>query len=170
MKNNRVQYMPKLYASFNYGYNTATSQMDLLLKSNRWLSFGTVGVNLTIPVFDGFLKSNRIQQNKVQLKQIEARMSMLQKNIDIEIEQSGIKLNSNVDALEVQKENMELADEIYRITQVKYREGVGSNLEVMEADAALKEAQTNYYSALYDAMIAQIELRKAQGTLYQSKN
>jgi len=168
MKNNRVQYMPRLYASFNYGYNTATSQMDLLLKSGRWLSFGTVGVNLTIPVFDGFLKSNRIQQNKVQLKQIEARMSMLQKNIDIEIEQSGNKLNSNVDALDVQKENMELADEIYRITQIKYREGVGSNLEVMEADAALKEAQTNYYSALYDAMIAQIELRKATGTLHNT--
>lgn len=169
MKNNKVQYLPRLYANVNYGYNTAARNVDLLMQGNRWLSFGTIGLSLNIPVFDGFLKSNRIQQNKLQLKQIEASMNMIRKTIDLEVQQSGIKLNSNVEALEVQKENMELAEEIYRITQIKYREGVGSNLEVMEADAALKEAQTNYYSALFDAMIAEIELRKALGTLHTSQ-
>ncbi|MCP4460313.1 MAG: TolC family protein [Cytophagales bacterium] len=165
MKNNRVQYLPKIYASLNYGYNTATSDIDLLLKSNRWLNFGTVGVSVSIPVFSGFIKSNTIQQNQIKLKQISARKEMLKKSIDLEIQQSSISLNSNVEGLQVQRQNMKLAEEIYDITQIKYTEGVGSNLEVMNADAALKEAQTNYYNALYEAVIARIELKKSLGTL-----
>jgi outer membrane protein len=54
----------------------------------------------------------------------------------------------------VQQENRELALEVFRMAKIKYDEGVGSNLEVVEADSALKEAETNYFSALYDALIA----------------
>lgn len=166
MKNNRVQYLPKLYAQFNYGANSAAPDFRNLVQSDRWFSFGAVGLTLTVPVFDGFIKKNRIQQNKLQLQQIEAQMSFLSKNIDLEIQQSQVNLNSNLEGLEVQKQNMELAQEIYNITQTKYTEGVGSNLEVIEADTSLKEAQTNYYNALFDAVIAQIELKKALGTLH----
>jgi len=169
IKNNQAQYLPKLYASFNYGFNTATSDIDLWLQSNRWLSFGTVGVSLTIPIFDGFIKSNRIQQNRIQLQQIEQQKNMLQKNIDLEIEQAEIDLNASLENLDVQQKNMELAREIYEITRIKYNEGVGSNLEVMEADADLKEAQTNYYNAMFNAVVAQIELKKALGTLHNQQ-
>lgn len=167
MKNNRVQYLPKLYAQFNYGANSAAPDFSKLVQSDRWFSFGAVGLTLTVPVFDGFIKKNRIQQNKLQLEQIEAQKGLLSKSIDLEIQQSMVNLNSNLEGLEVQKQNMELALEIYNITQTKYKEGVGSNLEVIEADTALKEAQTNYYNALFDAVIAQIELKKALGTLHQ---
>lgn len=169
IKNNHAQYLPKLYASFNYGFNTATSDIDLWLQGNRWLSFGTVGVSLTIPIFDGFIKSNRIQQNRIQLQQIEQQKNMLQKNIDLEIEQAEIDLSASLENLDVQQENMELAREIYDITIIKYNEGVGSNLEVMEADADLKEAQTNYYNAMFNAVVAQIELKKALGTLHNQQ-
>ena len=70
--------------------------------------------------------------------------------------------------LEVQKQNMELAQEVYDISKIKYQEGVGSNLEVINADASLKEAQTNYLNALYQAITSQIELKKALGTLYKN--
>jgi outer membrane protein len=167
MRNNRVQYVPKLYAQLNYGGNTASFDFDRIMQTDRWLSFGTVGLSLTIPVFDGFYKSNKIQQNKLQLEQIKSQMEYTKKSIDLEIQQTGINLNTSIDALEVQRQNMELAEEIYNITRIKYQEGVGSNLEVMDADAALKEAQTNYYAALFDAVISQIELRKALGTLHR---
>lgn len=167
MKNNRVQYLPKLYANFNYGANSAAPDFSTLVQSDRWFSFGAVGLSLTIPVFDGFIKKNRIQQNKIQLEQIDAQMSLLSKSIDLEIQQSAVDLNSNLDALDVQEQNMELAQDIYNKTQTKYKEGVGSNLEVIDADTSLKEAQTNYYNALFDAVIAQIELKKALGTLHQ---
>ncbi len=168
MKNNKVQYLPKLYAHFGYGWNTAAARGSQFFESRRWLDNGVIGVTASVPIFDGFLKSNKIQQNRLQVKQIENQMSFLKKNIDLEIEQSQISLTSQVEMLEVQKQNMELAQEVYDISKVKYQEGVGSNLEVINADASLKEAQTNYLNALYQAITSQIELKKALGTLYKN--
>ena len=58
-----------------------------------------------------------------------------------------------------------LAREVYDISKIKYNEGVGSNLEVVEADAALIEAEINYLTALYDGLVAKVDLEKALGIL-----
>ncbi|MBZ0098321.1 MAG: TolC family protein, partial [Taibaiella sp.] len=74
-------------------------------------------------------------------------------------------LRASLSNVQNQKENMALAEEVYNISQTKYREGVGSSLEVMDAETALKEAQTNYFNALYDANTARVSLLKALGEL-----
>ena len=68
-------------------------------------------------------------------------------------------------SLEVQKKNIDLATEIYNVSKKKYEQGTGSNLEVLNAETSLKEAQTNYYSALYDALNAKVDFDKANGSL-----
>ena len=165
MKNSKVQYIPTLYAKFNYGYNTATAESGKLFTTNRWLNYGALELSLTIPVFDGFLKRNRIQKNKIQVQQIQQSMEMAGNSIDLEIRQSKVNLNSAIENMSAQKENMQLAEEIFDVTRVKYEEGVGSNSEVLDADTALKESQTNYYNALFDALVAKIDLQKAYGIL-----
>jgi outer membrane protein TolC len=52
-----------------------------------------------------------------------------------------------------------------RVTKIKYQEGVGSMLEIVEADAAYRQAENNYYNALYEAIISKIELDKASGNI-----
>ncbi|MFN8886894.1 MAG: TolC family protein, partial [Cyclobacteriaceae bacterium] len=66
--------------------------------------------------------------------------------------------------------NMDLASNVARITKIKYEQGVGSNLEVVDAENSLRTAQTNYYSALFDAMIAKVDLDKAYGRLITTTN
>ncbi|WP_448530091.1 TolC family protein, partial [Raineya sp.] len=67
--------------------------------------------------------------------------------------------------LEAQKRNMELAKEVLRVSQIKYKQGVGSSVEIINAETAYKEAETNYFAALYDALIAKVDLDKAIGKL-----
>ena len=67
--------------------------------------------------------------------------------------------------MEAQERNMKLAQNIARVTKIKYEQGLGSNLEVVEAESSLKEAQINYYNALFDAAIAKTDLDKAFGKL-----
>ncbi len=52
--------------------------------------------------------------------------------------------------------------------KIKFQEGVGSNLEVITAETDLRQAQTNYYTSLYDALVAKVDFDKAAGTLYQA--
>lgn len=67
--------------------------------------------------------------------------------------------------LDVQSENIELTESEYEATRLKYEQGVGSNLEISTAQADLVTAQNNYYSSLYDAIIAKIDYLKATGNI-----
>ena len=68
-------------------------------------------------------------------------------------------------SLENQKKNIALAEEVYRLSKLKYEQGLGSNIEMLTAETALKESQTNYFNALFDALVAKIDFDKANGNL-----
>ncbi len=165
LKNNQVQYIPNFSAFGTFQRVTGAQDFRNVYQADRWFSSSFVGLRLTIPIFDGLRKSYVIQSNRLQIRQLEnAKFNTLQ-NIKLEEFQAKATLKNSLKALEVQKENRVLAKEVFDMTNIKYQEGVGSNLEVVEADAALKEAETNYYAALYDALIAKVDLEKALGIL-----
>ncbi|MFZ6665219.1 TolC family protein [Peijinzhouia sedimentorum] len=166
LKNNKVKYIPTVNAFINYGGNMfADNTSDLFRLGTSWIPNSAYGVNISIPIFDGFYKSSLIQRNRLEIKQIENQFALLENNIELELREKRSQLNNSLERLKTEKENMELGMEVFRVTRVKYQEGVGSNLEVVEAETSYKEAETNYYVALYDALIAKVELEKAMGVL-----
>ena len=166
MENDRVQRLPKVYANFNYGSNTAGGSFGDVFDTDRWFGFGSVGLTISMPIFDGFIKRYKIQQKKIQIEQIQNSKVLLEKSIDLEIEQSLINLESSLKMLAAEKENLDLTEQVYNSASIKYKEGVGSSLELTEAETGLKEAQTNYFNAMYDAITYKIDLEKALGILY----
>lgn len=164
LKNNKSQYLPRLDADLNYSRMGFGSSLKNIFNS-QWYPGSLLGVSLEIPIFDGLGKSYRIQQNRVQVRQLENQIFDQEQRIAAEKFEAKANLVNSLSALEVQLENRELAMEVFRTTKIKYQEGVGSNLEVVEADSALKEAETNYFSALYDALIARVDLERALGIL-----
>ena len=68
-------------------------------------------------------------------------------------------------SLENRKRALELSENIYNKTKIKFTEGVGSSVEVMQAEASLYESQTNYINALYDLLIAKTDLDIAKGEI-----
>ncbi len=165
LKNNHVRYLPQLNANFTYQRNGAGQSFSTTWEGENWFTGSFVGLSLSVPIFDGLSKSHKIQQNRIQLKQLENQQVLLEDNIALERFRARTNLHNSMKALEVQEENRELAREVYDIARIKYNEGVGSNLEVVEADADLKEAETNYFGALYDALVAKVDLEKALGIL-----
>ncbi|MCS4435271.1 TolC family protein [Aquiflexum gelatinilyticum] len=159
------QYIPNLDFFGTYQRNAAAQSTGLIWENDRWFTGAFIGLRLSIPIFDGLLKSSQIQQKRAQLSQLENQKLFLESNIEVEKFQARTNLENNIQALKVQQENRELAMEVFRMSKIKYDEGVGSNLEVVEADSALKDAETNYFSALYDALIAKVDLEKALGLL-----
>jgi len=165
LKNNRTQYLPQVYANYNYGYNTASSNYNLFFENDRWKSFGTLGLKVIIPIFDGFLKRSKINQSKFKIEQIENQMLFLERSINLQINQSIANYENTKESLKISKENLELAQNVYNSTEIKYREGVGSNLELIDSNNSLKTAQNQYYNSLYESIIASIDIKKTLGTL-----
>ncbi len=168
LKNNKVQYLPKISAFAGIGANMSTNFSDEIFDfKDRWFENAAIGARLTLPIFDGLLKSYKIQSNRVQIQQIENQFVRIKNSIELEKSTAKINLMNSLETLEAQEETLELAAEVFRITKIKYQEGVGSNLEVLDAETSFKEAETNYYGALYDALISKVELDKALGILYR---
>jgi len=158
-------YYPTLAAFANYGYNSGRNQIAQLVTS-PWFNFASLGLSLQIPIFDGFLKKSQIAQKRYTLQKAQNSGELLKNSIDLQIRQSSITLTNGLQTLQTQQRNRDLATEIVRVTRIKYKEGVGSSLEVLNAEGSLREAQTNYYSSLYDFLIAKVDQDKALGRLY----
>ena len=161
----RKSYYPTLSALANYGYNNGRSVLTQIF-TRQWFNFATVGLSLQVPIFDGFLKRSQIEQKQFTLQKAQNSGELLRNSIDLQIRQSSIILRNGLQTLQTQQRNRDLATEIVRVTRIKYKEGVGSSLEVLNAEAALREAQTNYFGSLYDFLIAKVDQDKALGRLY----
>lgn len=177
VKNQYAGAMPVLSAFANLGYFTQSNTVSGLFKTesavkddgivgpDKWYNYSQFGMNLSIPIFTGMQRHFRIQQEKLKLQKIENNFVGLKSGIDFEIAQASIVFENAMKTLTVQKENQELASKVARVTKIKYEQGVGSNLEVVDAEDALRTAQTNYYTAMFEAMVAKVDLDKAYGKL-----
>ncbi len=132
----------------------------------NWFNYSFIGLSLQVPIFDGFRKYYEIRKAKLTIDQTKVGFRELENGIDLQLAQVKVNLENAREQLKTQQRNRVLAQEVVRVSQIKYTEGVGSNLEVVTAETELRTAETNYFSSIYDLVIAQIDLQKAQGTLY----
>jgi outer membrane protein len=177
LKNKFAEGLPSLVAFANLGYSTQSQNVSGIFKTNtkisdngmigpdKWYPYSSFGVTLNVPLFSGLQRTYRVQQAKIELQKTENNFNALKAGIDLEIEQVAATYLNAAETAESQKENAKLAENIAKVTRIKFEQGVGSNLEVVEAESALREAQVNYYNALYDAIVAKIDLDKAYGKL-----
>ncbi len=164
VKNEKAAILPTVMFTGNYGFNSGRPKFgDLMTKP--WFSNGNIGLGINIPIFDGFARKYKTIQSENNLQKVKNSYSILENSIDMQIKQANISLKNSWESLQENEKNMDLAKEIVRVSKIKYKQGVGTNLEVLNAEAALKESQTNYFTSLYNALIAKVDLDKAQGKL-----
>ena len=118
-----------------------------------------------MPIFDGFAKKARVSRARLELQKVENNLDQLRSSIDNDIAQSRLKITAALLTMDNQRQNMELAEQVFNTTKKKYEQGLGSNQEIYNAQTELKVAQNNYYGALYDAIITKVDYLKATGKL-----
>lgn len=159
IQNFKTRYLPSLrgFAGYQYQYQGNDFQ------SGFWAPTGFVGLTLNVPIYDGGFKRSQIDRATISRQQVQVQRSTVQRMIDLEVENAQGSLVSAQERLTDRENNLALAQRIYDTTQVKYREGVGSSLEVNQAEQALYTAQTNRLQAIYDVLQAKITLEEALG-------
>ncbi len=165
LKQNKLRYLPTAVLFGSGSANAYRSKFDFFDTKKVWYPTILIGGKINVGIFDGFQTHHRIQQAKLNLVKSENNLTMIQQVIELEVASSKANLLNASASLEMHKKNIELAEGIYKASKTKYEQGVGSNLEVMSAETSLKEAQTNYFSALYDALISKVDFDKANGNI-----
>lgn len=154
-------YYPNLVFFSTYQQNKLSDKLEF----NDWIGSSFWGFKIGIPIFSGL--ANRAQHSKrvITIEQNLNNIKMFENASTLEAGQAKVKYMRSVKTIEIQKKNLELANEILDIASKKLNEGVGSNLEITNAQQEVKTTQTNYLNAIYDLLNAQIELKKAYGNL-----
>ena len=179
LRNRQAGAYPRLLLTGAYGFTgSAQTASDLFsfrgpdsrnssgFSDQNWFGFGNVGLTLQVPVFDGFRRKYLVQQGRLQQQGIERGFETLKQSIDLQDAQSRTALVNALDVLDNQQANLALATDVARVTRIKFNAGVGSNLEVISAETDLRSAQTNYYGAIYDVLVAKVDRDKATGELF----
>lgn len=165
MQMKRASNIPKLHAFATTGYNPAATHFGDLFQSERFYNYTYAGLRLTVPLFHGFARNHELAGSHIRLQKLENSLAQVQRRIDLQVEQSRINLYNNLESLKTQKRNLELAQENVRVITAENEHGIATNVEVTNAEADLKQAQTHYYNTLYQALLSKIDLEKATGTL-----
>ncbi|WP_423147228.1 TolC family protein [Rubrolithibacter danxiaensis] len=155
--------LPSLAAFGSGSYNFQSDQFSNLLDEK----FPTVvvGLQLNVPIFSGFQRLNQVRQAKIAVQKSENMLNTVKNGLQLQQEQARVMYTNGIQSLNNQKSNMSLAEEVLRVSRIKYEQGVGSSLEVTQAQTALEEAQNNYIQALYDALISKVDLDRAYGRI-----
>lgn len=162
VKRYQMGYLPSLSAFVTHQQQL---QRDDLFDTDAPGFFPTtiIGATLNVPIFDGFDKSAKIQKAKIEKDQVTLQIKEFKRGMQLEVVNArAIYTNAKL-RLENQSKNVALAEKILGVTKTKYKEGVGSSLEVTQAEQELYRSQANYMNALYDVVSATVDLNKALG-------
>lgn len=167
IKRYKLSYFPTLAAFYAFQETGQRSSAAMSAGSKPWFWYNTnqVGLSVNIPIFDGLAKKFKIQQAKFTLQKVENTLDLTKKGIDLEITVAKNTLTNAILNMNVQEDNMKLAEQVYNSEKKKYEIGTGSSFSILKADTDLQQAQSNYFNALYDAIIAKVSYLKALGKL-----
>ncbi|MCL5028822.1 MAG: TolC family protein [Bacteroidetes bacterium] len=152
-------YFPRLTNS--YSYNTYANQLRDLNKSKNF----SVGLNLNIPIFEGFSIDNRVELAKVNAMNKKVDLDDLSRNIKQSLQQTYLNAQAAKKGLDVNKRTMQSAEENLKIAQEKYSLGSGTLLDVLIANSNYTTARTNYINSEFQYIILNEQLKYYLGIL-----
>ena len=165
VKRYQLSKIPTLTFDANVAQNAQRTTFDFFKGGQPYYTTSFISFKLSIPLFDGGARNAKIASARLDLMKTQNSLDSLKSSIDNDVLQARINMKSSMLAIDIQKKNAELAEQVYKTTNLKYEQGLGSNQEISQAQADLVTAQNNYYNSLYDAIIAKINYLQAAGKL-----
>ena len=158
---------PTLSLNAYYNENAQRNEFTFLKSGGTypWYDFSAITLRLNVPIFHGNSTNAKIAEAKLDLQKSINQRDDLKLSIANEIQTARNNFAASIATLDFQKKNMDLAESVYNQTKKKYETGTGSQDEINNAQTDLRTAQTNYVTALYDAIISRIDYLKATGKL-----
>jgi outer membrane protein TolC len=162
----RSRYLPVISGYYSNTWSKPDPHTMMLIE---WGHAWQAGLTATLPIFDGFSREGQIVSQKARLKQAQIGLVDAEETALFELTKSQLSIENAIEFVESQRLNLTRAREGLRLAEVGYREGTNTQVEMIDAQAALTTAQANYYQAIYSHVIAKLDLQKAMGTLTMVK-
>lgn len=159
----RSNYLPTLTAFGNYQYQVAKN--DLRISTRDFIGSSVVGLQLSINLFQGLQTNARVDQAKVDVRKAEEQLTSVENSLRTAVHSVLLQLEQSRRRIEAQEKTVEQAERGYRIATTRFTSGLGTQLEVNDAQLALTQAKVNRMQAIYDYLVASADLDQLIGRL-----
>lgn len=156
-------FLPSVSAFGNY--NLGYLNNDFGKTYSQSFNNSNIGVQLAVPIFQGNKRIFQVKQAELQLKRVDFDEVLLSSRINTQYAQAIAAYKGNLANYDALKENVQLADEVYKTIRLQYTSGIKTYLDVIIAESDLRTAQLNFYDALYQLLQSKIDVEKALGTI-----
>jgi outer membrane protein len=156
----RSEYWPTVAAFANYSYAGSADDFNF-----QTYSSSTVGVSLSINLFNGVRTYKKVEQSEIALNQSEEQFSQLKDFTISQVKYSINELRKVKASLEAQERNVKIAERAYELSVIRYKEGTGNQLEIENSDIALRQAKINRLQSVYDYIISRANLDQLLGNI-----
>lgn len=165
VKHIRSGYYPSVSAFGNFNYNAQRNEFTFLDTNQPWFKAVSVGLQLNVPIFDGFQRRNQIRQAQIEVDKVNQDISQLTRSTQMGLKNAQTQMQASLSSIQAQERNVNLAREVYRNTNELYKEGLSPLTELLETEVNLREAQTNLNNERLKYQLAQLTYLQAKGEL-----
>lgn len=158
-------YIPNLSAYARYGVQALNDQFGHLW--SRWFDFSSVGLRISIPVFDGLWRQSRYSQARIQWLQMQNQYKHSERLLKLQFENATFaRKQSAIDVVQ-QEQTLHLARRLLLKSQTAFAQGQEPLTGVLNAEIQFQQALMNYHNALLMFLTSEIQLQKAAGRLLE---
>lgn len=151
----KADYYPTLSVFGSYQWQSQDNSFNF--SNYNWAKTLVAGVQLNYPVFDGFRRDARVQQAMIDKEKVVLTRKKLEDGLKIQVTQARMKMEESKKRIFAQEKSIQQAEKALKIAQTRFKSGVGTQLELIDTQAALTSAQTNYAQAVYDFLVAKAD-------------
>jgi len=160
----RSRYLPAINGFFDQTW-AKPDPKSFATTDVQWGDTWVAGIRGGWPIFDGFQREGAIIQEKARLRQAELGLVDIEETALYELTQSLLSMENAEEFVQSQRLNLKRATEGLRLAEVGYVQGVNTQVEMIDAQAALTTARVNYYESIYRHVAAKLAVRRATGTI-----
>ena len=164
LKRYKAGYLPNVgaFASFQESLQR-TNLFDG--EQTGFLPTGVLGLKINVPIYDGGEKSAKIQKVKLDIEKVDLQKEEFTRGMALQAKNAQVAMSNAKRNLTNRQKALETTQSIYDRTKIKFTEGVGSSVEVTQAENTLYQAQAEVISAMYDLLTAKVDLDITLGKL-----
>jgi outer membrane protein len=161
----KASYFPTLSFFGSYNYQWQANNINELSNGDFWTDFSQVGIRLNVPIFDGFFKKSKVQTAQLNIRQTGEDYNLAKLGLQLNHEAAVTALKTNQNTLRNVQEIQKVAEEVYRVAQSRFKEGLAPITELLDAETSLRQTQSNYIATLAQIKLAEIDILSANGLL-----
>ncbi len=159
VKSKKAAYLPTV--SLNAGFGEVFQENQFKYLYNNVYPNSYIGLGVNIPIFNGGQRTNQLRQSEISVQKAKNELDNVKNALGLQASAANIMFYNSIQSLNNQKRSRTLAEDVLRVAKIKYAQGVGSSIEVTQAQTELENADNQYIQALYNALISKVDLEKA---------